>query len=174
MTKIKVIQSDSRQKRKCHEAKEKYFAEQGIKVINSKMVCGDYCLPTNQSVVIDTKANITELYGNLIQDHERFRNECILAQELGMKLIVLVENKDGITMAAELTKWKNPQYFRYWKAKKKADKTGVKPPKPPASNIQLIKIMHSMNRDYGVEFRFCKPEEAGEIIIEILEGLIDV
>ena len=169
-----IIQSDSRQKRNHHKAKEAYFEQRGIRVIHSKLLCGDYTIPSDGSISIDTKANISELYSNLIQQHDRFHNECVLAKEAGIKLIILVENTDGVKNVEDLKYWKNPQYFRYWKAKKKAEKIGTKIPKPPASNVQLIKIMHAMSRDYGVEFMFCKPDESGAKIVEMLGGNNDV
>ena len=165
---MKIIQCDSRQKRKHHDRKEKYFESNGYKLVHSKMLVGDYCIPSDGSVAVDTKADISELYGNLIQQHDRFHNECVLAQEAGIRLIILVENKDGVKTVDDLKKWKNPQMFRYYKAKRKAEREGKKPPKPPASNIQLVKIMHSMTRDYGVEFLFCKPEESGAEVIRLL------
>lgn len=163
-----IIQSDTRQKRKHHIIKEKYFEQQGIKVVNSKMLVGDYCIPSKGNVAVDTKADISELYGNLIQQHDRFHNECVLAKEAGIKLYILIENKDGITSVEDMKKWNNPQMFRYYKARKKAQKDGTKEPKPPASNIQLVKIMNSMTKDYGVEFLFCKPNEAGAEVVRLL------
>lgn len=163
-----IIQSDTRQKRKHHELKEKYFEEQGHKIIHSKLLVGDYAIPSDGSVVVDTKADISELYGNLIQQHDRFHNECVLAKEAGIKLYILIENKDGVKCVDDIKKWKNPQMFRYYKAKRKAERDGLKPPKPPASNVQLVKIMQSMTRDYGVEFLFCKPMESGAEVIRLL------
>lgn len=164
-----IIQADTRQKKKHHTVKEKYFADNGIKVVNSKMLVGDYCIP-GEKIAVDTKANITELYGNLIQDHQRFKNECILAQECGMQLIILIENKDGVKEIRDIAKWKNPQMLKYWKAVKIAKKNNQKPPKPPASNVQLIKMMSTMQKKYGVKFMFCTPDEAGAKVVELLGG----
>ena len=163
-----IIQCDTRQKRKHHDLKERYFEEQGHKLVHSKMLVGDYCVPSNGSVVVDTKADLSELYSNLIQQHKRFRSECILAQEAGIKLYILVENKNGIRYPEDIEKWRNPQMFRYYKAKRKAEQMGLKEPKPPASNVQLMKIMWAMKRDYGVEFLFCTPQESGSKVIELL------
>lgn len=163
-----IIQSDTRQKRKHHTLKEQYFEKQGHKIVYSKMLVGDYCIPSDGSVVVDTKADISELYSNLIQQHDRFHNECVLAQEAGIKLYILIENKDGVKCVEDVKGWKNPQMFRYYKAKRKAEREGLKLPKPPASNVQLVKIMHSMSRDYGVEFLFCKPNESGAEVIRLL------
>ena len=55
-----------------------------------------------------------------------------------------------------------------YKARRLAKTNGQKEPKPPCSNVQLIKIMHSMTRDYGVEFLFCKPQEAGAEVLRLL------
>lgn len=160
-----IIQTDTRQKmnQKHHKIKENYFKSKGHTVIHSKMLVGDYCIPGKGNVVVDTKQSPTELYGNLITDHVRFRNECITAMECGIKLYILIENKDNINCIDDILKWKNPQYYRYQKDLKK----GIKR-KPPASNQQLLKIMYSMQKKYGVEFLFCKTEVAGEIIIKLL------
>lgn len=158
-----ILLEDSRQQHGKHDHKNKWFEENGIEIKRTKLLVGDYTLPANQSVCVDTKKDCMELYSNLIQDHERFRRECMLAQECGIKLIILVENKNGITDVNGLKEWKNPLMFKYWKAKKQGNKR-----KPPASNVSLIKIMHSMKRDYGVDFQFCSPEEAGQKIINLL------
>lgn len=163
-----IIQCDTRQKRKHHDAKERYFREQGHELVMSKMLVGDYCIPSNGSVVVDTKADLSELYSNLIQQHARFHNECVLAQKAGIKLYILIENKNGIKSVEDVIKWKNPQFFRYYKAKHKAERMGSKEPKPPASNVQLIKIMRSMTKDYGVEFVFTSPEKAGAEVLRLL------
>lgn len=168
----KIIACDTRQQmhKKHHEAKEKYFTEHGFELIRTKLPYGDYAIMPNLSVTVDTKQSISELYADLIQDHDRFHNECVLAQKCGGRLIILVENKDGIKDVQGVANWKNPQMFRYYKAKRNAEAYGLKPPKPPASNVQLIKIMSSMTRDYGVEFLFCTTAEAGEKVISLLGG----
>lgn len=162
-----VIQIDTRQQmhKKHHEIKEQWLIDNGHEVIHSKCLVGDYICPSNGSIAVDTKQSCTELYSDLIQDHKRFRKECVLAQQCGIKLVILVENKDGFTELRDILKWENPQMFRYWKAKRNGSKQ-----KPPASNITLLKIMSSMHRDYGVEFCFCKTEDAGSKIIELLGG----
>lgn len=162
-----VIQQDSRQKmnQKHHQIKAQWFIDHGHEVITSKCLTGDYICPSDGSVSVDTKKDCNELYQDLIQDHRRFHNECELAQKCGIKLYVLVENKDGFTKPEDILKWKNPLYFRYLRDKKK----GIER-KPPASNVQLLKIMHSMSRDYGVEFLFCKTEEAAPLIVKLLGG----
>ena len=171
-----------------------YFADNGIECIRVPLPVGDYILSNDKvedvlkrkekrgipvkkmdllgtyDVCVDTKFSCSELYSDLIQQHARFHDEVHLAMNNNIRLIILVENKDGIKTVEDLKNWKNPQMFRYYKEKRKAEMNGQKSPKPPASNIQLIKIMHSMSRDYGVEFRFCRPEEAGAEVVRLLKG----
>lgn len=163
-----IIQQDTRQKKQHHIAKEKWFAEHDIKVVNSKMIVGDYMIPSDGSVAVDTKKDISELYQNLIQSHTRFRAECDLATEIGTKLYILVENKDGVESINDITKWQNPQFW-VWKKKQRQ---GIKM-KPPCSNVTLKKIMHSMQREHGVTFLFCTPEESAETIVRILNHELD-
>lgn len=162
-----IIQIDTRQQmhKKHHEIKEQWLIDNGHEVVHSKCLIGDYVCPSNGSVAVDTKQSCSELYSDLIQDHARFHNECVNAQKYGIKLFVLVENKEGFTKPTDIRNWKNPQMYRYWKAKRSGSTQ-----KPPASNVQLLKIMNSMSRDYGVEFMFCRTEDAGQKIVELLSG----
>lgn len=167
-----IIQIDSRQKmnQKHHKIKEQWFVDNGHEVVKSKCLVGDYICPSNGSVAVDTKQNCMELYNNLIQDHSRFHNECENAQRYGIKLHILIENDHGYTEPEDILRWVNPQWKYYWNEKRKAEKHGGKVRKPPAKNVQLLKIMHSMNKKYGVVFEFCKTEDAGKRIVEILTG----
>ena len=167
---MRVIQSDTRQKLKHHERKEAYFEAQGYRVVKSKLLVGDYALPNRTNISEDTKQSIGELYSNLIQQHERFRAECQLAQDCGIKLVILVENDQDIRSVDDVKWWKNPRLFQYYRKRSAYIHRGMKPPPPPASNVQLVKIMWSMQKKYGVEFQFCSPEEAGRRVLEILEG----
>ena len=158
-----IIQQDTRQKQKHHLNKEQWFERHGIKIINSKMLVGDYCITSDGSISVDTKKDIGELYSNLIQQHSRFQAEANLADELGIKLYILVENEDGITKVEEILKWKNPQYFVWLKKQRQ----GIKA-KAPASNQTLLKIMKTMEKRYGVTFLFCSPYQSAEIILRLL------
>lgn len=158
-----IIQQDTRQKKQLHIRKEKWFEEHGIKIINSKLLVGDYMIPSDGSVSVDTKKDIGELYSNLIQQHTRFRSEASLSQELGIQLYILVENTDGIRCIDDILKWKNPQYFVYQKKLRQGLKV-----KAPASNQQLLKIMYSMESKYGLHFLFCEPNESASLIVRLL------
>ena len=185
-----IIQCDTRQKKKHHTTKEEYFLSQGHILKNFGMVVGDYQILGKGDIVVDTKANIAELYGNLIQDHDRFHRECVLAMDAGVKLYILVENTDGIKNISEVSKWVNPQNYKYFKSCRELtgvrtgrDKNGksnfyqvfivakdknIKLPKPPCENSHLIKVMNTMHTEYGVEFIFCSPKESGAKVLELL------
>lgn len=156
-----ILQIDSRQQKDKHKLKHQYFESQGYKLVTSKMLVGDYCIPSNGSVVVDTKKDMMELYGDLIQQHERFKDECLLAQEANIKLYVLVENNNNIKTLKDVGTdlWKNPLWFRYYK-----NKSG----RPPVKNITLMKMLYTMQERYGVEFIFCKPEDAGKMVLDLL------
>ena len=158
-----VIQQDTRQKKKHHIRKEQWFEKHGIKVVNSKCLVGDYIIPSDGSISVDTKKDIGELYQNLVQSHNRFVRECELADELGIKLYILIENEEGISELDDLLNWKNPQYLVWLKKQRQ----GVKC-KPPVKNISLIKMARTIEKKYGCTFLFCHPYESAEKIVELL------
>lgn len=161
-----ILQVDSRQQKDKHKLKHDYFESLGIKLVTSKMLVGDYMVPSNGSIVVDTKQNMNEIYLDLVQQHDRFKRECELAQEAGIKLHILIENTDGIQNLKDVAtdKWTNPLWFKYWKVRKG---------KPPVKNVQLMKMMHTMQEKYGVEFHFCSPIDAGVKVLELLQINID-
>ena len=189
-----TIIEDMAQKANKHENKRQYFNNIGVKCLRLPLPIGDYIVVNDKvkdvlsrkekrgipikkmdllgtyDTCVDTKFSIGELYSDLIQQHARFHDEVHLAMNNNVKLVILVEYKDNITKIEDVKSWENPRIYQYYRARKKAQANGSKEPKPPASNIQLIKIMHSMNRDYGVEFMFCTPEESGKKIVELLTG----
>lgn len=97
---------------------------------------------------------IAKNIGSTSKEHERFRNECILAQKLGTKLIVLVENTDGIFHISQVAAWKNPR--------RKFAESAV-------DGDRLYKAMVTMQNKYGVRFMFCRPEDSARLIVELLK-----
>ena len=93
-----------------------------------------------------------------------------------VKLHVLVENKDGITSIEDLFHWRNPR-LNYWKNSDEVIGT-FKNGKPRYKKVPmypnatkgdvLAKALLTMQLRYGVKFLFCRPEEAGEKILELL------
>lgn len=166
-----LILCDSRQQEGKHNIKEKWFADHGIETRRTKLYVGDYTLPTDQSVCVDTKKDIQELVSDICgKQHERFRNECLRAQEAGIKLVILVENRGGhikdniiqptITRLEDLHKWKNPRLFIF---------VGKRQKYPNATRgITLMKACMTMSAKYGVDFQFCTPEKSAQRIVELL------
>ena len=150
-----TLLEDTRQQATKHEMKHKYFADNGIKVIRSKLPVGDYANMKNMSVIIDTKKDIQEIIGNVTKGHIRFVKECELARENDIQLIILIED-DDVKCIDDLYKWYN------WRLKISPKATSGK---------TLAKILHGMEMRHGVKFEFCKKEDSGRRIIELLGGI---
>ena len=149
---------------------------EGHTLVRSKMYVGDIALLHDQSVCIDLKGlGMQEVYSNLVQSHERFRNECIRAQEADIKLIILIEEK-GIQSLSDVREWKNPRLYRYQQQKDYNDwlvSHGKEPkwklPKtPPVPSYRLGGMMDAMQLKYGVQFSFCDPKDVGQTVYQIL------
>lgn len=236
-----LILEDSRQQERKHETKHEYFRSVGCHWNRTALYCGDYTLPANQSVCIDTKKDIQELIGDIQvkkmpksdiehkvyevcekylisfsladsiyhaicdSDMERFAEkeindicfqngvpECAIskfqklyvkrhgffhrglkrAQNSGIRLIILVDNVDGIRTVDELRNWVNPRMQRHKKISLMHQygkwKSVPLPKSEPMSGERLAKACRTMSDRYGVEFQFCRPDEAGERILSIL------
>lgn len=169
-----LILIDTRQQEGKHDIKERWFAEHGIETRRTKLYCGDYTLPADQSICIDTKKDIQELVGDICgKQHERFRNECIRAQEAGIQLIILTENVGGkvgygeiynptITKLEELHRWKNPRLFILDKGRQKYPRA--------TRGVTLQKACMTLSAKYGVKFMFCTPQQSAAKIVELLTG----
>jgi ribosome-associated protein len=176
-----IILEDTRNQVGKHDLKAEYFENNGIEIRRTKLYVGDYTLPTNQSICIDTKKDIQELIGDICgKQHERFRAELLRAQESGIKLIILVEDDGGycdykktiynkpVTCLDDLFRWKNPRLF-IWRNGKQLYPSATK-------GAVLAKACITMRDKYGVDFQFCRKADAGKRIIELLtptNGAID-
>lgn len=147
---------DTRQQAKKHERKHKDWEGMGVKVIRHELEVGDYT--PSPRISVDTKRSMVEFAGNLRTDHARFRDECKRAQDLDCLLVVLVENDEGITSLDDLRGWRESRasFIR---------RRG----KMPYSGDALARQCETMTERYGVQFRFCRPDEAAERVYEILE-----
>ena len=149
-----VILEDTRQQAAKHEIKHSFFASEGITIVRTKLPFGDYAL-WGGKVAVDTKANVEEIAANIGGTaHNRFREECKLAQLCGGQLVILVENRNGFTCIDDMVYWVNPNY-------RKTERS--------IDGQRLAKAMHTMSDRYGVRFEFCTPEESGRRIIQLLE-----
>ena len=172
----RMIFEDSRQHRGKHDNINAWLILHDVEIQRTKLFAGDYTLPTDQSVCIDTKFGLQEVYGNLIQDHRRFTEECTRAFSAGIRLIVLVE-QSGVKTVQDVAKWQNPRVMR-WERLRDAHKAGKqmnKPlsPYPPVSSERLAKAMQTIAERYHIEWRFCDKADTARTICEILGIEVD-
>lgn len=149
-----IIFEDSRQKPEKNAHIRQQLEELGYKVERTKIYCGDYTFPTNQSVCVDTKKDMNEVESNLIHDHERFKAECIRANEAGIKLVILIQDPK-LKQLSDVFGWYNIR--KKWSPK-------------AASGKQLAKMMYTMSDRYGVSWQFTTRANCGKSILEILGG----
>ena len=147
-----VIVEDSRNQIGKHKNINAYLESVGVRVLRSKMIVGDYTLPADQRICIDTKKDMVEVSQNIFQDHKRFKAECQLAKDCGIHLVVLIED-NTVANWDELLKWTNPQ----------PNRSALTP-----NGERCYKVMKAMEYSYGVEFQFCKKNDTGKRILQIL------
>lgn len=147
-----MIVEDTRQKTGKHENKHEYWDKTGTAWARSGLLFGDYW-PTPQ-VAVDTKENIQEIAANMCgaaKEKARFRKECTKARDAGCKLVFLIEDR-SYSNVNDL--WGQKIWIH----------TGQVIP-----GDQLAKAMLIMQERYGIQFRFCAPEDSGRIIKELLD-----
>lgn len=146
-----TLLEDTRQKADKHKTKHEYFAADHIDIIRCALPFGDYA--ATPKVAVDTKQDITEIAYNMCssaKEKTRFRNECVSARDAGCRLIFLIEDakyQDISSLYGTRIFLHNGQVI---------------------SGDQLATAMHVMTERYGCEYRFCKPEDAGRMIVELL------
>lgn len=162
---------DTRDKIGKHRNVDRYIEACGHSIVRSKMFVGDVAVFADQTVCVDLKQGLQEVYGNIISDHRRFKSEVVRARDNGIKLIVVVEEA-GIDDVSHVHEWVNPRAERY-KMLHEAHAAGKMlrykiPTKPPVSSAQLEIAMRTMAERYGFEWRFCDPSETGKVVMEVL------
>lgn len=192
-----IILEDQAQKADKHTLKNAYWKKHGIEVMRYGLPVGDYILADDRvmdviarkkvrgiqphkmdflgsySVCVDSKYGIEEISQNVCgKSHARFRDECILAMNNNIRLIVLIENEGKqivpgvvnptITRLEDLHKWINPRLFLRRHGKQLYPNA--------VRGATLMKACMSMKKRYNVDFLFCTPEESGKRIVEILTG----
>lgn len=170
-----IIIEDTRNQPGKHKNIYDFCEQNGIRIVRSKLVVGDYSLPTSTAICVDTKYGLQEVYGNLVQSHDRFARECDLARELGIHLVILVE-EDGIEDATHVHEWRNPRYDLYMtlmSGQKNGKYTGVKiPSRRPLDSSRLERMMLAFADHHKCEWRFCSKVQTGETLMEILTNEI--
>ena len=153
-----ILLEDSRQQKGKHKNIEAYCRQAGIRIVRSKLLVGDYMIAGDGGIkggiACDTKMGIPEIASNCFQEHERFRAECQLAQDLGIELVILIEE---IPPDGDVSKWTSP-----------LDRLGR--PKYRFDPVTLSKVMATMTERYNVRFCFCDGRSTGKVLLEILKG----
>lgn len=194
-----TLLEDKAQQEGKHIKKNRYWQSQGIDVVRVPLPVGDYVLMNDKihdvldrksargiepkkidflgtyNVCCDSKFSIQELVSDICgKQHERFRDECILARNNGIKLIILVENdpeivydRNGkfimnqtITDLKDLHRWTNPRLWIFRSGKQAYPRA--------TKGLSLMKACYSMQEKYGCRFVFCSSKDAGSKIIELL------
>lgn len=148
-----TIQVDSREKRFDHITSA--FDQAGIKWFVSKLVVGDYVDFRNPMLAIDRKQSLQELCGNLCQQHDRFRRELLRANDLGIRLLFLVEHSRSIRTLSDVRHWKNPRLR-------------VSP--YALDGYELYRRLVTISAKYNTQFYFCDKPKTGETILRILKN----
>lgn len=149
------IQIDSREHAHAIQKVLAEFDRQNIEHFVSKMYVGDYVSLDNPRLVIDRKQSLSELYGNLCQEHKRFAAELIRAQQAGIQLVILIEHGGAIKSIEDVKTWQNPR---------------LKTSPYAWDGLRMYKTMLTVQIKYGVRFEFCNKARTGARIIEILGG----
>lgn len=198
------IAYDRAQKEGKHEIKHNWLRNNGCELIDLPLPVGDYIAVTPEvqatinrrgknlkkmdllavtHTTIDTKKDLEEVYSNLIgKSHRRFRDEAILAQQNGIRFIVLVEDGFKIKTLSDVRMWKSRRFWQYCRNNgiptkgnvdaEVADFVNHGGAKPPVCGEQLMKSMETMSERYGIIWEFCSKQQTGKRIIEILrDGL---
>ena len=152
-----VLLEDTRNQPGKHKNIEAYCKQQGIEIVRTKLLVGDYMLAGSEGggISVDTKTlGVPEIASNCFQDHVRFRSECEMAQKCGIQLIVLIEE---VLPGGRLENWRSPM-----------GRDGL--PRFKFDPAKLRKVMITMQEKYGVKFRFCDGRSTGKILFEYLKG----
>lgn len=154
LTKSMVVLVDSREKKNIHILD--YFKKQGISYQVSKLEYGDYSfmIPASaagediyfhRDIVVERKASLEELSGNLAQERERFEKEFLRAGNDGAKVYLMVEAPGGYS---DIIAHKYRTEFA------------------PAAFMASLKTWESR---FGCNVQFIAPEYAGYYIISTFQ-----
>ena len=195
-----VIGVDKAQKEGKHDLKHNQLIELGHELIFLPLPVGDYIIVDDavQEVIkrrgnklkkmdlvgvvnrsVDTKADMNEIASNIIHDHGRFRDECILAQQNHIPLTILIESAPEVRCLEDVKRWRNwKQLGAYCRRNKIKMGEGMFDridefvahggQKPPVSGEQLYKAMVTISQKYGCRYSFISPANCGKAIVYLL------
>ena len=156
-----ILIEDTRQQAGKHRNIESYCKRNGILIKRQKLEVGDYMVE-NGTISVDTKKDLLELSKDVMSnDHRRFRAECVRAQEMGIQLIVLVEE---LPPFGEVDLWEVPR----WQSSNEWHRFGD--PMTLVSPKAFKKALMTMTVKYGVKFRYCHRKQTAKRVIQYLKG----
>ncbi len=155
---------DTREKQKAIRNILAEFEHRGVRTISSKLFVGDYMSLDNPRRIIDRKQNLSELCGNICQDHVRFRAELVRAKEHGIQLLILCEHGRGIQALPDVAFWRNPRGIKRVRQGGRWVELATK----AMQGQTLYKALATMEKKYGCRFLFCEKAETGRVILELL------
>lgn len=179
------IQIDSREKARAIKKIVAEFDKQGVNYFTSKLLVGDYMSLDNPRLVIDRKQNLSEVCSNVCQQHKRFKDELLRANQAGIRLILLIEHGGQIKSLEDVFFWKNPRQWKFEKDTKERYGFHWSTPFsdvekrlkekqirifPPTTGEALYKSLCTIRDRYNVGIEFCEKKNTGKRIIEILGG----
>ena len=153
-----LVQIDTREKSRAIQKILQYLNENNIKYVSSKMICGDYCDISNPLFCIDRKQNLNEVCSNVCKDRKRFIAELERANELGIRLVFLVEHSSTVKSLEDIKLWKNPRLKEHPLA---------------LSGERLYKILSVIEKTYNTKFYFCCKNTTGREIVRLLKEAND-
>ena len=154
-----VVQIDTREKPKAIAAILEEFDRQGVRSIRSKMYVGDYMDIENPHIVIDRKQSILEIAGNATSQHDRFKRELMRLNDIGASMVVLIEQNRYKDVRGE---WVTVREI--------SDLIGWKNPRGMVDGPRIYQILNAWEHKHPVRFEFCRSDQTGRRILEILDG----
>lgn len=159
-TKLVLVQ-DVREKVGKHNEITNYCQKINLPIVRKILNVGDYRLAEMDekgniafinNISVDIKSSggngLQELASDLYRDKLAFNKKYRKSWQDGVKLIVLVAEE--VKSLNDIVKWKNPH--------------------GKVSGRMLLDLMQTVQRSYGVDFKFCRKEEVGQAIIQLLKG----
>lgn len=168
-----VLYTDTRQHAGKHEVKNEWWASHGVPTIQTALPFGDYARD-GSNICVDTKRDVDEVAKNVTRQHERFIRECKRARDAGWRLIILIEDGRYADDRGKLASWTNshcvkcPRKYKQYCNPKAPGKCARHGTRKPVQGPQLLSALCTIERRYGVFFKFCKPAETAKVICELL------
>lgn len=143
-----IVLVDTREKG--HKQILKYFEENNIDYIPTKLDAGDYMIHKDFSTIIDKKDGLLELCNNLCHsaEHKRVSNEVDRAHELGCKDFIFLVQDSKIKTIDDIKAWSSP----YTKVR----------------GFVLLKTMRTFKEHHNCRFIIVPKKDMGRKIIELL------